>query len=199
MGTQQGIYTLQDLEDRTGLPGRTIRSWISAGVLPKPLGRGRGAHFDEEHLTHLQFIQALREELGPRVPLKTLAEIMRGVDRQTMKRVASGEESVRAIPVHTAPPVSDSDCAPVDMLKSRTLDPDPFSFSGSVRQGQWKLPPNVGAMPTASVADESAPDLWTTIEVTADIALRLRGNEPEEVARLAQLARRLREWIEGGD
>jgi hypothetical protein len=54
-------------------------------------------------------------------------------------------------------------------------------------------------MPTASVADESAPDLWTTIEVTADIALRLRGNEPEEVARLAQLARRLREWIEGGD
>ena len=69
-------YTLDDLEAETGLPGRTIRSWISARILPRPRGKGRGAHFGDDHLMRIRFVQRVRETVGTRMALRTLASIL---------------------------------------------------------------------------------------------------------------------------
>ncbi len=58
-------YALGDLERETGVAGRTIRYYISEGLLPPAYGRGPGATYDLGHLARLQMIQALKSQHLP--------------------------------------------------------------------------------------------------------------------------------------
>lgn len=51
---------LSELAERSGVPGRTIRLYISRGLLPPPLRRGRDAAYGREHLDALEKILKLQ-------------------------------------------------------------------------------------------------------------------------------------------
>jgi DNA-binding transcriptional MerR regulator len=69
-------YSLADLEALTGVSGRTIRYYITRGLLPPAHGRGPSATYDQEHLNRLQVIRLLREEHIPLAEIGTrLAEL----------------------------------------------------------------------------------------------------------------------------
>jgi DNA-binding transcriptional MerR regulator len=53
-------YTASDLAARAGVSERTVRYYVSEGLLPAPAGRGRGAHYAEAHLTRLKLIRAMQ-------------------------------------------------------------------------------------------------------------------------------------------
>src|SRR5215211_2175684 len=63
-------YGLGDLERETGVNGRTIRYYISEGLLPPAYGRGPGATYDLGHLLRLQLIQILKSQHFPLVDIK---------------------------------------------------------------------------------------------------------------------------------
>lgn len=50
-------YTLSELADLANCPVRTVRYYIQIGLIPRPLGAGRGAHYAAEHLEKLLEIQ----------------------------------------------------------------------------------------------------------------------------------------------
>ena len=50
-------YNLEELATLGGISPRTLRYYISEGLLPPPLGRGPGKHYDDAHLTRLQAVQ----------------------------------------------------------------------------------------------------------------------------------------------
>ncbi|MDQ0466781.1 DNA-binding transcriptional MerR regulator [Caulobacter ginsengisoli] len=54
-------YTARDLAALTGVSERTVRYYVQEGLLPPPAGRGRGAHFTDDHLTRLKLIRALQQ------------------------------------------------------------------------------------------------------------------------------------------
>ena len=62
---------MSELAEESGIPGRTIRFYISRNLLPGPRQAGRGAHYGPEHLEQLKRIKKLQES-G-----KTLVEISR--------------------------------------------------------------------------------------------------------------------------
>ncbi len=53
--------TLAELAERAGVPPRTIRFYISRGLLPGPLRRGRNAAYGPAHLEALAEIRRLRD------------------------------------------------------------------------------------------------------------------------------------------
>jgi len=53
---------LSELAERSEVPARTIRLYITQGMLPRPLRAGRDAAYGEEHLARLQTIRALQRE-----------------------------------------------------------------------------------------------------------------------------------------
>ena len=167
-------FTLEDLEKRTGFSARRIRSWIQAGVLPPPRGRGPGPHYDEEHLERLRFIHQLPSE---RVPMEFLRQVFEEVPRETIRRVASGEEAVSLFG------------APKSLAAAANL-----MASVSHPKKEDPAPPRPRQSPkgTGSRTDSTP---WTTIEIEDGLELRLRGDDPDRVAWLARLARRLRDWV----
>jgi DNA-binding transcriptional MerR regulator len=74
-------YTLAELAERSGVPGRTIRYYIARGVLAEPARRGRGAFYTAEHLKQLEGIRRSQEK-G-----LTLAEIERKSSAEPAKLV----------------------------------------------------------------------------------------------------------------
>lgn len=69
-------YSLSDLERETKISGRTIRYYITEGLLPPAYGRGPSATYDLGHLLRLRHIAALREQ---RLGLQEIRERLAGL------------------------------------------------------------------------------------------------------------------------
>lgn len=82
MATQPGSYnsrrtdryTLAELEELTGINGRTIRYYITEGLLMPAYGRGPSATYDYDHLLRLQAIGRLKEQRKPLRAIRTELE-----------------------------------------------------------------------------------------------------------------------------
>jgi DNA-binding transcriptional MerR regulator len=77
-------YTLADLERESGASGRTIRYYISLGLLQPAYGRGKLATYDSDHLLRLRLIQRLKEE---RLPLNDIREKLAHLSSEDVARV----------------------------------------------------------------------------------------------------------------
>lgn len=53
MKEQDRAFTLDELSALAELPRRTVRYYIQIGLLERPTGVGRGAHYNERHLDQL--------------------------------------------------------------------------------------------------------------------------------------------------
>ena len=62
---------MADLEARTGFSARTIRYYITQGLLPPAHGRGPSATYDRTHLLRLHAIQRRKERHLPLDQIKT--------------------------------------------------------------------------------------------------------------------------------
>ena len=69
-------YTIDELNQLTGVPPRTIRLYVQRGLIPPATGRGRGSHYSGVHLAGIQRVQDLKRA-G-----KTLDDIREAMLRQ---------------------------------------------------------------------------------------------------------------------
>ena len=52
--------SLNELAKQSGVPERTIRYYISRGLIPGPVRGGRGAEYTQQHLTGIQDVRQLQ-------------------------------------------------------------------------------------------------------------------------------------------
>lgn len=55
-------WTLTELAERSGVPGRTLRYYISRGLMDGPAQAGRSAYYNRKHLTRIEQIRKLQQE-----------------------------------------------------------------------------------------------------------------------------------------
>ena len=55
------LYAIGDLADLGGVSRRTVRYYVQEGLLPAPLGLGRGNHYGPAHLEQLLKVKAMQE------------------------------------------------------------------------------------------------------------------------------------------
>jgi DNA-binding transcriptional MerR regulator len=55
------LFAIGELADLGGISRRTVRYYVQEGLLPPPLGLGRGNHYGREHLDRLLQLKALQE------------------------------------------------------------------------------------------------------------------------------------------
>ncbi len=89
MDTGHGRLGIDDLADLGGVSRRTVRYYVQEGLLPPPLGVGRGRHYDESHLRRLLDVKA-QQEAG--LSLDEIRSRLRAGAR-TGRLAARGEEA----------------------------------------------------------------------------------------------------------
>jgi DNA-binding transcriptional MerR regulator len=55
-------FSLADLVESSGLSERTVRNFITEGLVPPALGRGRSRYYTTDHLARLELVARLRAE-----------------------------------------------------------------------------------------------------------------------------------------
>jgi DNA-binding transcriptional MerR regulator len=90
-------YAIGDLADLGGVSRRTVRYYVQEGLLPPPLGVGRGNHYGSEHLDQLLRVKELQES-G-----RTLDEIRRVLvprcrPSESRRRVESATDTELDVP-----------------------------------------------------------------------------------------------------
>jgi len=93
------LYAIGDLADLGGVSRRTVRYYVQEGLLPAPLGLGRGNHYGPAHLEQLLKVKAMQEAgrtleeikhaltgTGARAP--RAAETSHAPDRSVWRRIA---------------------------------------------------------------------------------------------------------------
>ena len=58
----EALYGIEELAALGGVTRRTVRYYVQEGLLPAPLGVGRGRHYGPAHLDRLQAVKALQEK-----------------------------------------------------------------------------------------------------------------------------------------
>lgn len=51
------LYTRTEVESWTGISRRTLRWWIAQGLVPRPLGWGRSAHYTDSHIRSIERVK----------------------------------------------------------------------------------------------------------------------------------------------
>ncbi len=87
-----GAIDLETMSEETGIPARTIRSYISRGLVPKPFRPGRGATYPPEALNRLKFVQIL---LSRGLGLDLIEEAMNAVTDDDISAVVDDGEELR--------------------------------------------------------------------------------------------------------
>jgi DNA-binding transcriptional MerR regulator len=85
--TDEARYGIEELAALGGVTRRTVRYYVQEGLLPTPLGVGRGRHYGPEHLARLQAVKALQEQ-G-----LTLDAVRSEIDRGRRPRPAAEREA----------------------------------------------------------------------------------------------------------
>lgn len=81
----QTLLTIDELSDASGLTKRTIRYYVTAGLIDRPSGETRSARYDAHHLEQIRNIKALQDKGF------TLARIL-DVKRQTKQEILNRRE-----------------------------------------------------------------------------------------------------------
>ena len=82
-------YAIGDLARLGGVSRRTVRYYVQEGLIPPPLGVGRGNHYGAEHLEQIIRVKAM-QEAG-----RTLDEIRRGPAAATLRRKSRAADTAQ--------------------------------------------------------------------------------------------------------
>ncbi len=135
--------TLDQLEQRSGVPARQIRELVRLGVIPAPSSRGRGATYGGEHVERLQAWKRLRSD----APAGTTNEQLRALidrlsDQGLLRAIADGsvpfalvgESDDQMVAYHAASWPDEVQGDPDPAMQG--VNQDALSYLAGVRRGE---------------------------------------------------------------
>lgn len=189
------LYSLHDLADLGDVTPRTIRYYVSQGLLPSPSQVGPRARYGDRHLDRIRLIRALQREHLP------LAEIRARLATMDDRQVG---ELARSAPVGRPPSGS-----AVDYVRSVLSEPRAprARMQATPPMAPMAAPPTASyrmlaiddpqPAPARSSTPSSTPDRsqWDRITLTPDVELHVRRpltrHHNRLVDRLIAMARQL--------
>ena len=196
--------TLEELSERTGVGSRTLRSWVSEGLLAPPFRPGRGARYPATNADRALAVRVLMSlhglslsEIRHRFMMVAEEQIRdwaleagqtvapHGTARDYLNRIAACH--IEADPAHSSAKISNRKSlrhAPEGSSRERTSG-NLSSQSSKPSNDERRLAKLAGIekliLQLEKTLDNPAPrrsrgDIWTRISVTPDLEISIRGN-----------------------
>jgi DNA-binding transcriptional MerR regulator len=212
--------TLEELSERTGVEPRTLRSWVSEGLLAPPFKQGRGARYPASNADRALAVRSLKDvhglslaEIGRRFMLATEEEIRDwardagltgappGSAREYLRKLQGGGRDLAGrVPdaARREPPLASTS---LDHAQGKPFAKWPQGrnprLQAEDREADLasieRLILQLEKVLDAPVPRRSRGTIWTRISVTPDLELSVRGDlEPRERMLFEQLADQFR-------
>lgn len=215
--------TLEELSERTGVEARTLRSWVSEGLLAPPFKPGRGARYPASNAERALAVRALKDlhglslsEIGRRFMMATEDEIRKwalesgpttapsGTARDYLRRIQA-QSAAEEPPARSFDSFAKGQSSMEASFEPRFSKPSMSSFRktrSDERQAELasleRLIFQLEKVLEAPAPRRSRGAIWTRISVTPDLELSVRGElEPRERVLFEQLADQFRAILTG--
>jgi DNA-binding transcriptional MerR regulator len=191
-------YSIEELAELVNLSIRTIRYYISEGLLPGPGARGKAAIYGEEHLLRLRLIRLLSRQHVPLVEMRdrllrlSLNEIRtllveeeeHAAQYEQAKQASSPQEymvrllrNAREARQAPQPPAQRS----MQQPSSRQPLYTPAPGQHNVKRVQEKPPELAVAVPLVSASTPATePERWQRWELAPGIELHVRADSEQQ-------------------
>lgn len=141
-------YSLSDLTRLTDVTPRTVRYYVSEGLLPPPVAAGRRSYYSESHLHRLRLIGIMKDAFLP------LKEIRRRLQEMDDAEVLAAIDDLRDEDPHGRPAMQEELAPRLDETLSRfaneaPLEPQTWPFVANSpgeynepvpQEPAWRLP-----------------------------------------------------------
>ncbi|HET6318219.1 MAG TPA: MerR family transcriptional regulator [Chloroflexota bacterium] len=166
--------TIDGLARQAGVPVRTVRYYISEGLLPGPAARGRGATYDREHLARLRLIRLLAEQ---HVPLAEQRQRLADLSPNEVEALLR-EERRRGM-----------------ALERASQAPSPRAYISHLIQRAEPAPPDAPSASRAYRGQNTEPQNWRRWEIVPGVELHARNDAARVHAQLIErLLQTSRDW-----
>jgi DNA-binding transcriptional MerR regulator len=183
-------YRLEDLAAETGIESRTIRFYITQGLLSGPDSRGRGASYSEYHRDRLRAIKLLRDVA--KLDLREIRKVLAQLGDDEIARIADVEPSDLAGIIVAG--LREEPSSALDYIRGVTSLSE-FTPPLVTTHASMALPPSeafADAM-SAQLPQRAKGEVWFRIRVTPDVELHvssaLRGDQLQNLERIADYIR----------
>lgn len=175
-------YTLDVLARLADVTPRTIRYYVSQGLLPAPEFAGPGTRYDDRHLALIRAIKRMQAE---HLPLANIRERLRSLSDDEIEQIASAR---------SAPPAAKGDALNyIRRVLGQPTTPAPSHAAALVAPAAAPAAPASAASTPPPAAGERSQ--WERIVLEPDIELHIRRpltrQQNRRVDRLVALAREL--------
>jgi DNA-binding transcriptional MerR regulator len=168
-------YTIDELADLAGVTVRTVRYYVSQGLLPVDVTPGPGPKYDDGHLARLRLVKRLQRD---HLPLAEIRRRLEDLPDDEIERLATDEP---------APPPDSA----LDYIR-RVTAPVKAAEAPALYRMVAPPPPPSAPTPREHRVERSQ---WERIELAPDIELHIRRPLPramgKQVDRLVVIAREL--------
>ena len=188
-------FSLTDLARLTNVTPRTIRYYISQGLLAAPTGSGQAARYGEGHLARLRLIRRLQRE---HLPLAEIRARLVGLSDEDVRALVADESEAPRAPTDSASDYirrvlagapTPARAAPAPSLLLRAPPHMASEAVAAFATSAPSPPPIANAEPDRST--------WERVALTPDVELHLRRpldrQTNKRVDRLIRIARELLE------
>ena len=183
-------YTLDVLARLADVTPRTIRYYVSQGLLPAPEFAGPGTRYDDRHLALIRAIKRMQAE---HLPLANIRDRLRSLSEEEIEQIASAR---------TAPPAAKGDALSYirGVLGQPTIPPPTPAPAHAAALVAPAPRPSAAPAAAASPSPAAPPapaerSQWERIVLEPDIELHIRRpltrQQNRRVERLVALAREL--------
>lgn len=182
MENSEKHYSIEELAGLVDLPVRTIRYYISEGLLAGPGARGKAALYGEEHLLRLRLIRLLSRQY---VPLVEMRNRLAPLSVDEIRTLLANEEEHTNQSEQTIPAPSEGYVARL-LRKARSEQPGSLSRSPGYMPGQSRdankvleVPPSP---PIPAPASNLKPEakMWQRWELRPGIELHIRADSEHQ-------------------
>lgn len=185
-------FTLEDLENMSGLTMRTLRYYIQEGLLPGPDTRGKYARYSQSHLDTIRFIERLKLL---NMPLKQIRHLLETMSSEDIERIIQSEP-VKDL-IKSSPSFLDKEekgkkneekrSSALDYIHSLESPQEKYYFKESIKNNY--LPPAPAQIPAPGLAtteNKQAKDgeTWQRIQLADGLELQVRQPISKEKERI---------------
>ncbi len=186
-------YTLDELTSAADVTVRTVRYYISEGLLPPPDGSGRGARYSAEHRDRLDLIASLKRR---HLPLKEIRHYLEALTGDEIAELAEEERGETGISFAPRNPIGDQHDSHVSMSMadaSYDTPPDESSALDYIRSIRQEPVPHrpVYVPPPRVEPDRQWRRLTISPEAELLISDELYRRRQRQIESLLQWARRI--------
>lgn len=196
-------YTIEELSDLTGIPVRTIRSYVEKGLLEAPPHKGPKTRYQEEHRSVLDAIRLLKRQ-----GIKGISDIRDHLESMSLEEIELISHETPSRDQMKSPstrPSKDSSksMSTLEFISSarkraRSDSPRPRKKSWGTDFSQV-LDEELGEKSIArrKIAEKSTyASSWTEFRVSDDVKIIVRGNlDIDEERNFGKIARFVRELL----